>query len=139
MCECRKWAESASTAGRCWATTTVIRVISGATTIRSTSLYPDCLTQRSLNSYHCPFCNICRHGKGLGIDSYHCPKCNTCIGTSMYDQHVCMENKLDCDCPICGDYLQTSRKRVVFLCCGHAIHSDCCDEYLHSVRGVRDA
>ncbi len=44
-----------------------------------------------------------------------------------------MENKLDRNCPICGEYLQTSRRRVVFLYCGHAIHCDCYDEYLRNV------
>lgn len=22
--------------------------------------------------YHCPFCNVCRRGKGLGVDFFHC-------------------------------------------------------------------
>ncbi|GMH94752.1 hypothetical protein TL16_g12993 [Triparma laevis f. inornata] len=29
--------------------------------------------------YHCPFCNVCRSGKGLGIDYRHCMRCNACV------------------------------------------------------------
>ncbi|THG03241.1 hypothetical protein TEA_024179 [Camellia sinensis var. sinensis] len=29
--------------------------------------------------YHCPYCNLCRVGKGLGIDYFHCMNCNACM------------------------------------------------------------
>ena len=29
--------------------------------------------------YHCPFCNLCRLGRGLGVDFFHCMKCNYCL------------------------------------------------------------
>uniref|UniRef100_A0A0D2ZQH8 CTCHY-type domain-containing protein n=1 Tax=Brassica oleracea var. oleracea TaxID=109376 RepID=A0A0D2ZQH8_BRAOL len=38
--------------------------------------------------YHCPFCNLCRVGEGLGIDYFHCmtstnrPSCDTTIKRS---------------------------------------------------------
>lgn len=30
-------------------------------------------------SYHCPYCDTCKPGRGLGIDAFHCMKCNQCI------------------------------------------------------------
>jgi zinc finger-like protein len=27
--------------------------------------------------YHCPFCNVCRRGEGLGKDFFHCMQCNS--------------------------------------------------------------
>ena len=47
-----------------------------------------------------------------------------------HEDHVCIENKLFCDCPICGEYLQTSTKTTSMLNCGHAIHEECLDKYL---------
>ncbi|GKC84680.1 hemerythrin/HHE cation-binding motif-containing protein [Tanacetum coccineum] len=29
--------------------------------------------------YHCPVCNLCRLGKGLGIAFVHCIACNYCL------------------------------------------------------------
>ena len=80
--------------------------------------------------YHCPYCKICRHGRGLGIDSFHCEKCNVCMHTENHSTHVCIENKLFCGCPICGEFMQTSVKPSIFLQCGHAIHLHCVNEYL---------
>eukprot|EP01087_Luapelamoeba_hula_P012291 TRINITY_DN3413_c0_g1_i1.p1 TRINITY_DN3413_c0_g1~~TRINITY_DN3413_c0_g1_i1.p1 ORF type:complete len:451 (-),score=54.42 TRINITY_DN3413_c0_g1_i1:5-1357(-) len=31
------------------------------------------------NIYHCPHCNVCYRGKGLGIDYYHCQDCDLCF------------------------------------------------------------
>lgn len=47
-----------------------------------------------------------------------------------HTDHVCIENKLFCDCPICGEFMQTSTRPALFLICGHGIHEDCLDEYL---------
>ena len=37
---------------------------------------------------------------------------------------------MDCDCPICGEYIFTSHKKVVTMKCGHMIHDDCRAEYI---------
>ena len=66
----------------------------------------------------------------MGIDSYHCRKCNVCMHMKYHTDHVCIENKLFCDCPICGEFMQTSTRPALFLICGHGIHEDCLDEYL---------
>ncbi|KAI0485428.1 hypothetical protein F4859DRAFT_470924, partial [Xylaria cf. heliscus] len=79
--------------------------------------------------YHCSDCGICRIGHGIGKDFYHCKKCCACISISTQSDHKCIERSIDCDCPICGDYMFTSPKRVCFMKCGHSIHQDCLDEH----------
>ncbi|KAI0451786.1 hypothetical protein F5B21DRAFT_485594 [Xylaria acuta] len=79
--------------------------------------------------YHCSDCGICRIGHGIGKDFYHCKKCCACIAISTQSDHKCIERAIDCDCPICGDYMFTSPKRVCFMKCGHSIHRDCLDEH----------
>lgn len=39
--------------------------------------------------YHCPFCNVCRRGQGLGIDFFHCMQCNACMSLSLFNTHTC--------------------------------------------------
>jgi len=79
--------------------------------------------------YHCDKCNICRIGKGLGIDYFHCDKCNACMNIALKDKHKCVERSLESNCPICSEYLFTSTLPVMFLPCGHCIHVDCYDQY----------
>ncbi len=52
--------------------------------------------------YHCPFCNLCRVGKGLGIDACHCMDCNTCMHLTEYPTHKCRDLAA---CPVCTDAL----------------------------------
>uniref|UniRef100_A0A7N0RBR3 Zinc finger protein n=1 Tax=Kalanchoe fedtschenkoi TaxID=63787 RepID=A0A7N0RBR3_KALFE len=82
--------------------------------------------QRSI--YHCPFCNLCRVGKGLGIDYFHCMTCNCCLGMKLVD-HKCLEKSLETNCPICCDFLFTSSAAVRALPCGHYMHSACFQAY----------
>ncbi|KAL0408886.1 UNVERIFIED_CONTAM: Zinc finger protein BRUTUS [Sesamum radiatum] len=74
--------------------------------------------------YHCPFCNLCRVGKGLGIDFFHCMTCNCCLAIKLVD-HKCREKGLETNCPICCDFLFTSSTVVRALPCGHYMHSAC--------------
>ncbi|PON78657.1 43kDa postsynaptic protein [Parasponia andersonii] len=78
--------------------------------------------------YHCPFCNLCRVGKGLGTDFFHCMTCNCCLGIKSPD-HKCREKGLEINCPICCDFLFTSSATVRALPCGHYMHSDCFRAY----------
>lgn len=78
--------------------------------------------------YHCDKCNICRIGKGLGIDYFHCDKCNACMSITLKN-HKCVENSLESNCPICHDYMFTSTTPVMFLPCGHCMHVSCYEEY----------
>ncbi|KAH6756963.1 hypothetical protein C2S53_009197 [Perilla frutescens var. hirtella] len=78
--------------------------------------------------YHCPYCNLCRVGKGLGIDYFHCMKCNACMSKSLF-VHVCREKCLEDNCPICHEYIFTSNSPVKSLPCGHLMHSSCFQDY----------
>lgn len=79
--------------------------------------------------YHCHDCGICRVGKGLGKDNFHCTTCNACVSMSSKDSHKCLAKSLDADCPICSQYLFTSTQPVVYMICGHTMHSHCFDTY----------
>ena len=79
--------------------------------------------------FHCKDCRICRVGKGLGIDYFHCSKCNICMSINLQGNHKCIERNLECDCPICGEYMFTSTSLVMFMPCGHSIHYKCHQEY----------
>ncbi|ODQ65656.1 hypothetical protein NADFUDRAFT_82660 [Nadsonia fulvescens var. elongata DSM 6958] len=79
--------------------------------------------------YHCDKCGICRLGEGLGIDFFHCDTCNACMSISLQNNHKCIENAIECNCPICGDFLFTSTVPAIFMPCGHAIHNTCYREY----------
>lgn len=83
------------------------------------------------NVYHCPFCNLCRVGKGLGIDYFHCMTCNCCLGMKLVN-HKCLEKSLETNCPICCDFLFTSSATVRALPCGHYMHSACFQAYTSS-------
>ena len=73
--------------------------------------------------FHCADCGICRLGNA---DTFqHCSKCNCCLTNGYFNSHKCIERSLECDCPICGDYLFTSTHPVMFMLCGHAIHTGC--------------
>ncbi|KAA6419094.1 MAG: hypothetical protein FRX49_10834 [Trebouxia sp. A1-2] len=52
--------------------------------------------------YHCPFCNLCRLGKGLGRDVRHCMQCNCCMDLAEFKQHKCRDLST---CPVCTEYL----------------------------------
>lgn len=78
--------------------------------------------------YHCPFCNLCRVGRGLGIDYFHCMTCNCCLGIKLVN-HKCLEKSLETNCPICCDFLFTSSAAVRGLPCGHYMHSACFQAY----------
>lgn len=99
--------------------------------------------------YHCSDCGICRVGEGLGKDFFHCKvhvspsvavfffypytdrqKCGSCIAINQEESHRCREGVMDCDCPICGEYIFTTRIKVVTMKCGHMIHDDCRAEYI---------
>ncbi|KAI5458098.1 hypothetical protein BGZ63DRAFT_407404 [Mariannaea sp. PMI_226] len=86
--------------------------------------------RQSKSIYHCNDCGICRKGLGLGKDFFHCKTCRACISTSIESSHKCIERSTDCDCPICGEYMFTSPRPVVFMACGHSIHKRCYDQHM---------
>ncbi|KAI4329594.1 hypothetical protein MLD38_027964 [Melastoma candidum] len=78
--------------------------------------------------YHCPYCNLCRVGKGLGVDYFHCMNCNACMSRSL-SVHICREKCFEDNCPICHEYIFTSHMPVKALRCGHLMHSSCFKEF----------
>ena len=77
--------------------------------------------------YHCPSCEICRLGEGLGRDFFHCDVCCVCV--SLSHPHRCVEASTKCDCPICGEYMFDSAESVSFMRCGHGIHEECFEKW----------
>eukprot|EP00188_Purpureofilum_apyrenoidigerum_P002608 Plantae.Rhodophyta-Purpureofilum_apyrenoidigerum.ctg26721.p1 GENE.Plantae.Rhodophyta-Purpureofilum_apyrenoidigerum.ctg26721~~Plantae.Rhodophyta-Purpureofilum_apyrenoidigerum.ctg26721.p1 ORF type:complete len:442 (-),score=59.09 Plantae.Rhodophyta-Purpureofilum_apyrenoidigerum.ctg26721:123-1406(-) len=73
--------------------------------------------------YHCDKCGLCRQGRAE--DNFHCDNCNACISKGSLASHVCVENALRGDCPICKESLYESREKVALIRCGHAIHQHC--------------
>jgi hypothetical protein len=78
--------------------------------------------------FHCPYCNTCRMGLGLGIDFRHCMRCNACVSLAD-DEHRCIPQKLQGSCPICHESLFQSTEPLRGLKCGHVMHLSCFTEY----------
>ncbi|KAK4873439.1 hypothetical protein RN001_015468 [Aquatica leii] len=78
--------------------------------------------------YHCLSCGICRVG---GQQNYfHCKKCNMCLALRIANNHKCVENCSEGDCPLCAEYLHTSRTELFVPNCGHLIHKICYEKLL---------
>lgn len=77
--------------------------------------------------YHCDDCGMCRVGNSA--DFRHCSKCRACIGTSGFESHTCIEGMMESNCPICQEWLATSRDPIGWMKCGHAIHVECGRRY----------
>jgi Zinc-ribbon/Ring finger domain len=58
--------------------------------------------------------------------------CRACLSISIRDTHRCIERSTDCDCPICGEYMFSSPKTVIFTRCGHSIHQTCYKRHMES-------
>eukprot|EP00891_Asterochloris_glomerata_P008539 jgi/Astpho2/8539/Aster-05573 len=86
-------------------------------------LYDD---EEGRSIYHCPFCNLCRVGRGLGMDACHCMECNACMHLSEFPGHKCRDVST---CPVCTEYLFDSRQPYRELPCGHFMHSHCFGQY----------
>lgn len=80
--------------------------------------------------FHCDKCGVCRNG--LRENYIHCDKCNACLATDYHKNHKCIERSLECDCPICGDFLFTTIAPIIFMPCGHGIHFLCHRDHLQS-------
>uniref|UniRef100_A0A7S1XWB5 RING-type domain-containing protein n=1 Tax=Phaeomonas parva TaxID=124430 RepID=A0A7S1XWB5_9STRA len=77
--------------------------------------------------YHCPYCNVCRAGRGLGIDYRHCMRCNACVRLNA--EHKCLDQVLQGACPICLEEVFRSTRPIKALKCGHVMHKDCYQSY----------
>lgn len=73
--------------------------------------------------YHCPDCGFCRVG---GRENFkHCHECGMCIDRTLYASHNCKAGKYRSNCPVCQEYLFSSRGASHEMPCGHAIHWEC--------------
>ncbi|CAD7697350.1 unnamed protein product [Ostreobium quekettii] len=82
----------------------------------------------SKEQYHCEQCGICRVG---GRENYfHCEICNCCYHNDMRGSHVCIQNSMHRNCPVCYEYLFDSIRNISVLRCGHTIHKDCLEQLL---------
>lgn len=73
--------------------------------------------------YHCTDCGFCRVG---GAENFqHCHDCGMCIDKSLYDNHNCKDGKYKSNCPVCQEFLFSSRSASHEMPCGHAIHWEC--------------
>eukprot|EP00327_Prymnesium_parvum_P007739 CAMPEP_0182817254 /NCGR_PEP_ID=MMETSP0006_2-20121128/11373_1 /TAXON_ID=97485 /ORGANISM="Prymnesium parvum, Strain Texoma1" /LENGTH=187 /DNA_ID=CAMNT_0024943601 /DNA_START=181 /DNA_END=745 /DNA_ORIENTATION=+ len=77
--------------------------------------------------FHCEKCGICRVG---GRDNFfHCDTCGACYSTELRNNHVCVPNSMQQDCPICCEFLFDSLEAPQVLRCGHTIHRKCLESY----------
>ena len=73
--------------------------------------------------YHCQDCGFCRVG---GAENFqHCHDCGMCIDKSLYSNHNCKDGKYKSNCPVCQEFLFSSRSASHEMPCGHAIHWEC--------------
>eukprot|EP00397_Hematodinium_sp_SG-2012_P015427 GEMP01015709.1.p1 GENE.GEMP01015709.1~~GEMP01015709.1.p1 ORF type:complete len:300 (+),score=60.38 GEMP01015709.1:392-1291(+) len=86
--------------------------------------------------FHCDDCGICRIG---GRENYfHCQKCGCCYPMEIRDNHKCVANAMQQDCPICLHDLFQSTTQVTILQCGHTIHQSCLAEMRKSFSGLQN-
>lgn len=73
--------------------------------------------------FHCHDCGFCRVGGAHNFQ--HCNACGMCIDKNLYHSHNCQSGKYRSNCPVCQEYLFSSRSASHEMPCGHAIHWDC--------------
>lgn len=79
--------------------------------------------------YHCDECGICRKGNRSAY--FHCKTCNMCISIALLNNHKCLPNKFDKDCPVCRENLFTCRSPAInFKNCPHSMCENCYTEYV---------
>ena len=70
--------------------------------------------------FHCDACGICRVGPKENF--FHCDTCGSCLRVTS-EPHVCPKGSaLKSECPVCLEYMHTSRRPSVPLLCGHFMH-----------------
>lgn len=82
--------------------------------------------------FHCTGCGICRVGGKMNY--FHCDNCHSCLALSLRNNHKCLgaDSGLHQNCPVCLEYMHTSRKTSLLLPCGHAMHTECYNAYVKS-------
>lgn len=92
---------------------------------------PQCrLYDRDRSQFHCDKCGLCRVGPREKF--YHCDTCSACLLKELEGNHKCVVDAAKSSCPICLEYLHTSRTGLQIPRCGHMMHMKCLEEYLKS-------
>tara|TARA_B100001094_G_C18106023_1_gene758408 strand:- start:409 stop:1257 length:849 start_codon:yes stop_codon:yes gene_type:complete len=86
------------------------------------------LNDKNNPTFHCNDCGICRKGKKE--DFFHCKKCNICLSIKLKEEHICVDNTGNSNCPCCHNYLFNSITDISVLKCGHIMHKECLSKYL---------
>lgn len=73
--------------------------------------------------FHCDGCGICRVGGRENF--FHCDVCNICISTAIRDSHKCLIDASKTNCPVCLEFIHTSRRKIHIPNCSHLMHWDC--------------
>jgi hypothetical protein len=87
----------------------------------------DTFENNNIIGFHCDKCKLCLWGNMN--DYIHCDKCSCCYKKIFYNNHKCIENKLDNNCCICIDKLSDGGN-ITHLSCGHVLHQDCFDKMI---------
>ncbi|XP_067677329.1 RING finger and CHY zinc finger domain-containing protein 1-like [Haliotis asinina] len=88
------------------------------------------LDNEDKQQFHCDKCGICRVGGQENF--FHCEKCDICLSNNLKGNHKCVERVSHDSCPICLDFLHTSRRDLHIPPCGHLIHRECFDDLLQT-------
>lgn len=73
--------------------------------------------------FHCDDCGICRVG---GREKFfHCQTCGCCYDKKLQGKHICVQNSMKQNCPVCFEFLFDSVRPTAVLNCGHTIHEAC--------------
>jgi RING finger/CHY zinc finger protein 1 len=83
-------------------------------------------TENIEKTYHCDKCGSCRVKPSVDSKLIHCSRCKNCV----IEDHTCIDDNFASDCPICLEYLFTSRNPCTMMKCGHAIHIACLEELI---------
>ncbi|XP_044946037.1 E3 ubiquitin-protein ligase SRFP1-like [Hordeum vulgare subsp. vulgare] len=67
-------------------------------------------------------------GKNTAVQVF-IPK-GSCYSMTLRDKHVCIEDAMKNNCPICYEYLFDSLREASVLRCGHTMHLHCFHEML---------
>lgn len=78
--------------------------------------------------FHCDDCGICRVGGRERF--FHCKKCASCYSVDLRGNHLCIENSMKNQCPICYEYLFDSVQSTTIMKCGHTMHLNCFNSML---------
>mgnify|MGYP001810995567 CR=1 FL=1 len=54
--------------------------------------------------------------------THTCSTCNCCYSLALQESHVCVQNSMHQNCPVCFEYLFDSVRPITVLPCGHTIH-----------------